>query len=112
MTRERYGVKFIGLDGDDKSVSTSSFSIGAQAKIALLDTEISGNADIKDDMGAVTILHDTGNDSYSMTFSCHDANGELYTLTITRTAVTISSYTDDAIKTRVETWADSQTSLN
>ncbi len=112
MTRERYGVKFIGLDADDKKVSTLTQTINSQSRIATAETHITGSADIKDDMGALTILHDSGNDSYSMTFKCHDANGELYTLTISRTAVSISSFSDDAIKARVETWADSQTTLN
>ena len=112
MTRERYGLKFIGADAEDKKVSTLTQTINDQSKITSAETHITGSADIKDDMGAVTLIHDSGNDSYSMTFKCHDPNGELYTLSISRTAVSISSFSDDAIKTTVDAWADTQTSLN
>ncbi len=53
-------------------------------------------------------IRDTGNESYSAIVKCHDANGEDYTVSFTRKTVTISSYEDEAIVTRVDTWADSK----
>ena len=47
----------------------------------------------------------------SLTLRCHDANGEVYTLGLSRSRVTLSSYEDDAIRTAVETWADSVPAL-
>jgi hypothetical protein len=40
---------------------------------------------------------------YSVTLRCHDANGEVYYVAFSRTQVTVSSYSDDAILARVET---------
>jgi len=34
---------------------------------------------------------------------CHDQNGELYNVTLSRDRVTLQSYSDDAIRTKVET---------
>jgi hypothetical protein len=42
---------------------------------------------------------------------CHHANREIYTVTFTRDQVRVSSYSDDAILTAIETWADTKTEL-
>jgi hypothetical protein len=55
---------------------------------------------------AGTPVHDTENDSFSVTLRCHDQNGELYNVTFSRDRVTVQSYSDDAILAKVETWAD------
>ncbi len=52
---------------------------------------------------ADTPVHDAENDSFSATLRCHDANGELYNVTFSRDRVTLQSYSDDAIRTKVET---------
>ena len=46
-----------------------------------------------------------------MTLKCHDPNGELYYLHFSRDRLIIASYTDDAIRTKIETWADTETAL-
>ena len=48
---------------------------------------------------------------YAATLRCHDPNGEIYYVNLSRDRVTISSYTDDAIRTKVESWADTETAL-
>ncbi|GAB6284254.1 MAG: hypothetical protein STSR0009_04530 [Methanoregula sp.] len=53
-----------------------------------------------------TVVHDLGLDTFSATQKCHDANGELYMVNFSRERVTITSYSDEAIRTNVETWAD------
>jgi hypothetical protein len=58
-----------------------------------------------------TANHDTDNETYSVTIRCHDPNGELYFVNIARSQVTLTSFTDDAIRTKVETWADSVPAL-
>ena len=66
---------------------------------------------------AITAAHggqpsrDFEGELYTATLKCHDPNGELYYVTITRDRVTLSSYEDDAIRTKVETWADTETAL-
>jgi uncharacterized protein YegP (UPF0339 family) len=54
-----------------------------------------------------TVKHLPARDLFSVMLKCHDPNGELYYLNIARDRIIISSYTDDAIRTRVEQWADS-----
>jgi hypothetical protein len=46
-------------------------------------------------------------DSYSATLRCHDPNGEIYYVNLSRRQVTLSSYENESIRTRVEDWADS-----
>jgi hypothetical protein len=46
------------------------------------------------------------NEGFSATLKCHDQNGELYTVVFSRESVRLNSYPDDAIRSRVETWAD------
>jgi len=58
-----------------------------------------------------TAIHDPDAYSYSATLKCHDANGELYMVNFSRDRVTITSYSDDAIRTNVETWADTVAAL-
>jgi hypothetical protein len=58
-----------------------------------------------------TAVHDPGDDNFSATLRCHDANGELYMLNFSRDRVTLTSYSDEAIRTSVETWADTVPAL-
>ena len=58
-----------------------------------------------------TVAHDTDQDAFSVSLKCHDANGEIYMVNFSRDRVTITSYEDDAIRTRVETWADTVAAL-
>ena len=55
--------------------------------------------------------HVAEDDSFSATLKCHDANGETYTVTFSRDEVRVASYSDDAILTAIETWADTKTEL-
>ena len=58
-----------------------------------------------------TRIHDPELDGYSTTLRCHDPNGEIYTVTFSRDQISVSSYSDDAILAKVETWADTVTAL-
>ena len=55
---------------------------------------------------AGTPVHDLESDTFSATLKCHDPSGEMYFVNISRGQVVISSYEDDSIRTRIETWAD------
>ncbi|HXX54539.1 MAG TPA: hypothetical protein VEI81_00415 [Methanoregula sp.] len=46
-------------------------------------------------------------DLYSVMLQCHDREGELYFLNISRTRITLSSFMNDAIQKKVEAWTDS-----
>jgi hypothetical protein len=68
------------------------------------------NAAIATAMGG-TAAHETDSDTFSAVLRCHDANGEVYTLSLSRTPLLLSSYSDDAIRTAVEAWADAVPAL-
>ena len=44
-------------------------------------------------------------DLFSVTLQCHETDGTLWFFSVARNGITISAYTDDAVKKRVETWA-------
>jgi len=109
-TRESYTAKIVYQDEDAKVVglmtdrynSLAGFNAGIAAVLAA---------------GAVTTAHagsparDTDRETYSATLKCHDPNGEIYTVTLSRDRVTIASFSSDAIRTKIETWADTETAL-
>ena len=110
MTKENYTARIIYQDPDAKTAGTDAaryntiagFNAGISATLAAtgISTAHGGNP-----------IHDEDADTYSATLKCHDPNGELYMVTFSRDQVTITSYSDDAIRTRVETWADSVAAL-
>jgi len=53
-----------------------------------------------------TAIHDPELDGYSATLRCHDPNGEIYYVNFARDRMSVTSYSDDAILAKVETWAD------
>jgi hypothetical protein len=104
-TRENYTAKLVYEDGNAKSIGTAShrfntvagFNAGVTALLAATAVTTAHTG---------TALHDAENDAFAATLTCHDANGELYQLNFSRTRVTLTSYSDEAIRTSVETWAD------
>jgi len=108
--REAYTAKFVYQDGEAKTIGSGSesyntitgFSAGITAMLANTanNTAHGGSAN-----------HDADKDTFSTSLKCHDPNGELYFVTISRQQVAISSYEDDSIRTRIETWADGVTAL-
>jgi len=109
-TREDYIAKLVYQDADAKKTGTASHSfdtvdgytagIPALIGLATLNTAHKG-----------TPVHDMAKDSFSSTVKCHDPNGEIYELVFGRDSVRLTSYEDDAIRTKVETWADTVAAL-
>ena len=56
-------------------------------------------------------VRDLVNEKYTATLRCHDANGEIYYVNFSRDQVSLTSYSDEAIRSRLETWADTVTAL-
>ena len=52
------------------------------------------------------VRHIPGADLFSVMLKCHDPEGGMYFLSIARDRVTLSSYSDETIRRRVERWAD------
>jgi hypothetical protein len=103
--REMYTAKFVYESAKGKRVGSGSEVYntidGYQYGIAAI---ISNMANVAAHGGKVK--HIPGSDLFSVTLKCHDPDGEIYFLSIARDRVTISSYNDDGIRKRVETWAD------
>ena len=109
-TREAYTAKIVYQDEDanvvgmlsDRYSTLAGFNAGIAAIMAA---------------GSITTAHagsparDTDRETYSATLKCHDPNGEIYMITFSRDQISLTSYEDDAIKTKVETWADTVAAL-
>ena len=58
-----------------------------------------------------TAIHDPDKDTFSATLRCHDPNGEIYYVNFARDRLSVTSYSDDAILAKVDTWADTVAGL-
>jgi hypothetical protein len=109
-SKETYVAKVVYQDALAKTVGKDSgsyntiagFNAGAAAILA--DTALTA-------AHGGTPVRDPANETYSATLRCRDPNGEIYMVTFGRDSVNLSSYSDDAIRTKVETWADSVAAL-
>ena len=104
-TREAYTGRMIYENGEAQTVGQVTMRCPTVAAYTANVATVHGNAALASAMGC-TAAHATDSDSFSATLRFHDANGEVYTLGLSRSRVTLSSYEDDAICTAVETWAD------
>jgi hypothetical protein len=109
-SKETYVAKIVYQDALAKTVgndsgkfnSVAGFNAGAAALVASAP------------LGAAhggTPVRDLASETYSSTLKCRDPNGEIYNVTLSRDRVNLTSYSDDAIRTKVETWADSVAAL-
>ena len=104
-SRESYTAKFVYQDTEAKKVGSGSETYDSITGLnAGIPAVLANATNIAAHNG--TILHDPENDTFSATLKCHDPNGELYFVTFSRKRVTLSSFSDDAIRTVIETWAD------
>jgi len=109
-SKENYVAKVIYQDTDARTVGTQSGRFDTIAGFNAGATALLASADLTAAHGG-TAIHDLAHDTYSATLKCHDANGEIYMVTFGRDSISLTSYSDDAIRTRVETWADTVTAL-
>jgi hypothetical protein len=109
-TKEGYTVKIFYQDTDAKTVGSLSDKFNTIAGFTAGAAAILANTALSTAHGG-TAVRDTDNEAFSATLRCHDANGELYAVNFTRDRVSITSYSDEAIRTRVETWADTVAEL-
>jgi hypothetical protein len=108
--REMYTAKFVYEDPDGKRIGTGQEMYntveGYQYGIAAV---ISNMANIAAHRGKVR--HIPYADLFSVILKCHDPDGEQYFLSLARNRVTVSSYSDDEIRRRVERWSDAVPAL-
>ncbi|MGD0079821.1 MAG: hypothetical protein ABSB80_04125 [Methanoregula sp.] len=109
-SRETYTAKFVYQDTDAKKIGSGSESYNTIAGFNAGITAVLANTANTTAHGG-TPVHDVGSDTFSATLKCHDPNGEMYFVNFSRSRVVISSYEDDSIRNRIETWADGVTAL-
>jgi len=109
-TKEGYAVKIIYQDSDAKIVGNLSDKFDTISGFNAGATAILANTALSTAHGGIPV-RDTDNETFSATLKCHDPNGELYMVNFSRGRVTLTSYSDEAIRTRVETWADTVAAL-
>ncbi len=109
-TRESYSARIAYEDTNAKNVGTGSHRFNTLAGFTAGVTAVLAAAAVSTAHGG-TALHDAGTDAFTATLRCHDANGELYNVTFSRDRVSLTSYSDEAIRTAVETWADTVPAL-
>lgn len=110
VSKQSYTAKFAFENDDAKTVG--SMSIKAPTVDAYNDaiTNTLGNTALATSIGG-DCIRDSEKDAFSCTLKCMDASGELYYVTFSRDNVRVSSYADDAILAKVETWADGVAAL-
>ena len=95
-TRESYTAKFVYQDTETKRIGSSSENYNTIAGYnAGISAVLANAANITAHGG--TPARNPEADNFSATLKCHDPNGELYMLNISRQQVTLSSYEDDSI---------------
>ena len=104
-TRQGYTARIVYTDADAKQVGLVIVRAGNVAGFTSVANHVMADTSIATSLGG-TPARDFGRETYSVTLRCHDTNGEDYYLTFSRAQVTLSSYSDEAIRTKVETWAD------
>ena len=109
-SREWYTARLVYEDGNAKTIGNGSHRFSTLAGFNAGVTALLAAAAVSTAHGG-SALHDAENDSFTATLNCHDPNGELFMVTFSRTRVTLTSYSDDAIRTSVETWADTVPAL-
>lgn len=103
--REMYTAKFEYRNEKGKRIgttiemydSTEGYETGISAVIANVANREAHRGKVK---------HLPSADLFSVMLKCHDPNNELYYLNIARDRMTLTSYTDDAIRKKVEKWVD------
>ena len=109
-TKENYVTKILYQDSDAKVVGNESGKFGTIAGFNAGATALLGNAALTAAHGGDPV-RDPDHETYSATIKCRDPNGEIYMVTFGRDSVSLTSYSDDGIRTKVETWADSVAAL-
>lgn len=104
-SRETYTAKFVYQDVEAKKVGSGSETYNSITGFnAGISAVLANSANVTAHGG--TASHNADGDTFSTTVRCHDPNGELYFVTFSRQRVTVSSFSDDAIQSVIETWAD------
>jgi len=109
-TKESYVAKIVYQDEDAKVVGNQSGKFSTVAGFTAGAAVLLASTELAEAHGG-SPARDSDTETYSATVKCHDPNGEIYMITFGRDQISLTSYEDDAIKTKVETWADTVAAL-
>jgi hypothetical protein len=109
-TKAGYTARIVYQDTLAKTVALITARSPTTAGFTSVANQLTGNAQIATALGG-TPARDLANEKYTATLRCHDANGEIYYVNFSRDRVSLISYSDEAIRSRVETWADTVPAL-
>lgn len=103
-------MRVIYQDANAKTVALITIRAPTIASFTNTANQIVANTQLATALGG-TPVRDSANEKFAATLRCHDANGEIYFVTFSREQVTLTSFSDEAIRSRVETWADTVAAL-
>ncbi|KAF1078212.1 hypothetical protein [Methanogenium sp. MK-MG] len=109
-SQERYDAKIVYENLEADTIGDVSMQVASVAAFGTAASHVMDDDTLATAIGG-TQSRDTGKDSFSCKLKCHDANSEIYYVTLSRDRIRVSSYTDDAICAAVETWADAKPAL-
>jgi hypothetical protein len=109
-SRQGYTSRIIYQDPDAKTVAVITIRAPTIASFTNVANQIMANTAIAAALRGIP-SRDFEGEKYAATLRCHDANGEIYFVNFSREQVTLTSFSDEAIRSRVETWADTVPAL-
>ena len=104
--REYYTSKFLYEDDNAKTVGNITLKSPTVEAFTQSASRIAADTALAENIGGDAV-RDYDNDAFYCQLKCHDANGEIYYVTFSRTKVRISSFESDAVLAKIENWADS-----
>jgi hypothetical protein len=109
-SKQGYTARIIYQDADAKIIALITIRAPTIAAFTSVANQIVASTPIETAISG-TPARDSDNEKYAATLKCHDANGEIYFVNFSRDQVTLTSFSDEAIRSRVETWADTVPAL-
>jgi hypothetical protein len=108
--KQGYTARILYQDADAKTIAQITVRAPTIASFTNVANLILAHTPITTALGG-TPARDADNERFAATLKCHDANGEIYFVNFSRDQVTLTSFSDEAIRSRVETWADTVPAL-
>ncbi len=109
--RQGYTARVLYQDSDANTVGLISIRAESVAAFTAVANHIEADTAIATSLGG-TAVRDAAHETFAVTLRCHDANGEIYYVNFSRSQATLTLYSDEAIRSKVETWADSIPALS
>ena len=110
ITKRSYGARLVWEDNDAKNVGSTTEKYSTMIGFNAGSAVIMASAPLAT-AHTGTAIHDPDNDTFSATLRCHDPSGEIYYVNFARDRISVTSYSDDAVLAKVETWADGVAAL-